>query len=137
MFLLKWYEEFCRIRFNNRSIKQEFEHRNHREEKEIRICESCETLKQQLEIANYERAKLLDRIMEKPEPVVERPEPPQMTRPRMMPWAIRQQMLEREDRAKAHAQRNAAQPDKTEVTIEDLEKELDVASATREQQSAS
>jgi len=45
-----------------------------------------------------------------------------------MNWKVKQQMLEAEDRQRAAAMRNAAQPD----TVEDLEKELDIVSAERE-----
>ena len=101
MFLLNWYREWLEIRA---SVKQE-----------DKPCESCETLKMQLATVNQQNEKLLARLMEKPEPIPERiiaPEP--VTRPVVMPWRVRQQMLETEDKAKAAALRKAAQPDKKE-----------------------
>ena len=135
MFLLRWYEEWCRIRFNNKSIEQEFEHRGHKEEREVKICDSCETLRHQLEIANFEKKQLLDRLITTPPPTVERttaPEP-QAVKPRAIPWRVRQQMLESEDRAKAKAMREAAQEDqKPIVDVADMERELDIAAKERE-----
>lgn len=99
-----------------------------REEREdTRICQSCETLKSQLEIANLEKQKLLDRLLEKPQPEIPR-EPVQVTRPVHVPWNVRRQMLEAEDRRKAQLMKQAPQP----ISTEDLEKELDVASEARE-----
>lgn len=124
MFLLKWYKEWLEIRASFRQ--------------EDKPCESCETLKQQLELANYEKDKLLNRIMEKPEPVIERtlaPEP--VTRPRFLPWAVRKQALEAEDRAKAKAMKDAAKPDTPKVATEDLEKAMDDAAAERERSAKS
>jgi hypothetical protein len=127
MFLLKWYKEWLEIRA---SFKEE-----------AKVCESCETLKQQLEIANHEKDKLLARIMEKPEPTPERTVAPEMlTRPRMIPWAARRQMLESEDRAKAKAIKEAAQPDKKKeeaASIAEFEKEMDNAAAERERSAKS
>lgn len=128
MFLLDWYKQWLDIRTEYRAKKLQTD-----EVEEV--CASCETLKQQLEIANYEKEKLLNRIMEKPEPErVSAPEP-QATRPRMVPWNVRRQMLEREDREKARLMRDAPKPDATlKSDVAELEKEMDVAAAEREQQ---
>lgn len=53
---------------------------------------------------------------------------------RQVPWVVRRQMLEAEDREKAKALRNAAQPATPTITTEELEKELNVATETREGQ---
>ena len=112
MFLIKWYKEW----------------------REANVCESCETLKQQLEIANYEKKMLLDKLTKEPEaPLPVNKEIP-VSVPKMIPWNVRRQMLEREDREKAKAMRNAAQPDPT-MSDEAFEKELDEASAKREAES--
>jgi|GEM_PF-3609559 len=133
MFLLDWYKEWLDIRAKKNVVVQE-----------EKVCASCETLKQQLEIANYERNKMLDRIMEKPKVEPERVVAPIPTsRPVVMPWRIRQQTMEREDRMKAAAMKNAAQPDiksaaqppVVDKELEELEKELDSATAARESQS--
>lgn len=99
----------------------------HDEAIENKVCSSCEILKAQLERLTYENQKLLDRILEKPTPEPVR-EPPQVTIPRNIPWNVRRQMLEAEDREKARLMREAPKP----ITTEDLEKELDIATAQRE-----
>lgn len=110
MFLLDWYREW----------------------KTIKVCQSCETLKLQLDIANMEKKQLLDRVLEPPREreVVEK-EPVQVSLPRTIPWKVRQQILEREDREVARARREAAKPDT--ISTEDLEKELKVVEQIREE----
>jgi len=97
-----------------------------KEEVEIsRICESCETLKQQLAFANINNEKLMARLLA--EPKVEVPsQPMEVTIPRNIPWNVRRQMLEAEDREKAKLLKTAPVP------VEELEKELDIATAERE-----
>jgi hypothetical protein len=92
------------------------------------ICESCETLKMQLEIVNHEKQKLLDKLLAPP--VMETVAQPvrEITAPVNIPWAVRRQILEREDREKAKLIREAPVP----ITTEELEKELDVATSARE-----
>jgi|SRR5215471_2394903 len=129
MFLLEWYKQWLDIRSHHRSD-------NILVERDEKVCQSCETLKQQLEIANYEKQQLLNRLLEKPAPTVERTEAPvPVTRPTMLPWRVRQQMLEKEDRAKAKALREAAKPDNASSVDADaqlLEKELKDAESQRE-----
>ncbi len=125
MFLLDWYKQWLDIRteFRTKSL----------ETKQVEtVCQSCETLKQQLEFSNYEKTQLLNKLLKEPEapPVTEAP---QVTRPRMVPWNVRRQMLEREDREKAKLLRNAPKPDAV-ADVAALEKELDIASAEREAQ---
>lgn len=114
--MFNWLRELLEIKYEYREKKLH--------------CISCDTLKEQLTHANYEKEMLLKRIMEKPEaPVIEQKK--EMTPPRMIPWNVRRQMLEREDREKARLMREAPKPDSTQ-SVEDLEKELDIASAERE-----
>jgi hypothetical protein len=108
--MFNWYREWLQIR------------------KEARICESCETLKHQLEVVNYEKKQLLDRLLEKPAVVEQPKEPIAITKPSHLPWAIKRQMLEAEDRERARLLREAPKPQSTE----ELEKELDIATAERE-----
>lgn len=86
-------------------------------------CETCEVLRTQLEKSEVERRELLNRLLDKdkPEPVIQTDEEPKAITPAFIPWRVRQQMLEDEDRKKAQLMR-----DKTKE-IEDLEKELGVA----------
>lgn len=130
MFLLDWYRQYLNIKYEARERKTLVT-------KDETVCLSCETLKQQLEIANYEKEKLLNRILEKPEAPPVPQAPPEVSRPRMIPWNVRRQMLEREDREKARALRNAAQPDSDAAKKEAeetaaFEKELNDATAKRE-----
>lgn len=99
------------------------------EREESRVCSSCETLKSQLESVNHEKNKLLDRLLEKP--VLEATTQPEreITKPINIPWNVRRQMLEREDRERARLIQNAPIP------TEALERELDIASTTREAES--
>ena len=90
-----------------------------------RHCESCEILREQLLLSNNERVELLHRLLDKdkvepsPTPVEEfKPITPQF-----VPWRVRQQMLEAEDRKAAATLRNR------EKEIADLEKELKVDNA--------
>lgn len=125
MFLLDWYQQYLDIR------------QAHKVEK---VCESCETLRSQLATANHEKEILLARIMEKPEKEPERTTAPPMQhplRPRAMPWGVKRQMLEQEDREKARAMREAPKPDTItpEVTKEEIaefEKEVKDAERLRE-----
>lgn len=113
---------------------------------EDKVCQSCETLKMQLEAANYEKTLLIKALTDKPESETKidtselKP-----IKPRVIPWHVRRQMLEKDDRAKALSMKNAAKPDSPEpkieteavatstidnpVSIEDLEKELGVVNA--------
>ena len=91
------------------------------EREESKTCSSCETLIRQLEIANHEKQLLLDRLLK--EPTVELPKslPDKYDPPRQIPWAVRRQMLEAEDRRRAQIMKQAPQPD-----VRELERELGV-----------
>lgn len=88
-------------------------------------CKSCETLQHQLEIANYEKKELLNRILSFTEPKVEEQivnniEP---IRPKAVSWKVRQQELEREDRHKAKLLKEKEAEMKA---LKDLEKEVGI-----------
>lgn len=100
-------------------------------------CKSCETLREQLAVTNHEKKILLEQILVKPAPIQQEREAPQPIGPKMVPWHIKRQMLEAEDRALAATIRRqkedaekATQERLTNTTqpfsIEDLEKELAV-----------
>ena len=103
-----------------------------REEKqESQNCKSCDILQIEVERLRADNDRLLTRILEKPQVVEERtvaPEPTTTRLPRQVPWIVRRQMLEAEDREKAKILAQAAKPQSTE----ELEKELDIASTARE-----
>lgn len=134
MLLLDWYRQWLDIRAEFKAKKFELTREVTSEQS---ICQSCETLRQQLEISNYEKKLLLNRLLEKPEPVEERIKAPELIaqRPRVTTWAAKRQMLEREDRELARSLREAAKPDGEKADIAELEKELGVAEKARESQS--
>lgn len=75
-----------------------------------RECQSCEVLIHQLNLANTEKKELLNKLLEvPPAPVVDSP-PVEISRPKVIPWAVRRQMLEAEDREKARLLKNAPVP---------------------------
>jgi hypothetical protein len=86
-------------------------------------CPTCEVLREQLAHSEVERRELLHRLMAPPEPppVVTPEEEPKAIQPQFVPWRVRQQMLEAEDRKSAQLMK-----DKTKE-IEQLEKELGIA----------
>lgn len=88
-----------------------------------------ETLKYEIERLRADNDRLLNRILN-PETKVEiRQEPPMITRPRNIPWALRRQALEAEDREKARILAQAPKPDNS---VADLEAELGVVEKERE-----
>jgi hypothetical protein len=131
MFLLDWYERYLEIKYNSRKLKNEVV-------VEEKVCQSCETLRQQLEFSNYEKTQLLNKLLKEPEKEPAPAEAPQITRPKSIPWHVRRQLLEQEDRVKAQRIRDAAKPDSevAKVSTEDLEKELKIAEQERESQAA-
>ncbi len=71
-------------------------------------CESCETLKMQLSIANHEKQEMLNTILSLAKPSEGNGAAPtvdyEKLKPRMMSWNVRRQMLEAEDRKTAQVQ---------------------------------
>lgn len=67
------------------------------------ICATCEVLRSQLDESNRERRELLTRLFDKDksEPPVTSMEEFQPIKPQFVPWRVRQQMLEAEDRKTA------------------------------------
>lgn len=135
MLLLDWYREWLEIRSEFKAKKFEL---TREVKQEDTVCQSCETLRNQLEIANYEKRQLLDRLLHTPEKEPERIKAPELVapRPKTIPWHVRKQMLETEDRAKARALKDAAQPDTAKVDVSELEKELGIAEKAREESNA-
>ena len=118
MFLLNWLKQW-------KEIKTEY-----------RVCESCETLKMQLAIANQEKKDLLNRLLNPTNSL----EPPTTEIPRAIPptrhlsWNTRRQILEREDReaAKMLAQNKESNERVVKTDVDELEREMNIAAATRE-----
>jgi len=118
--MFNWLNELFTIIDNHKSAKRE-----------LQVCDTCEALKHQLSIVNEEKRQLLDRLLAKPEPestgnVEFKPILPHKRTEQA--WRVRQQMLEREDRAAARILR-----DKEPATsVDDLEKELNIVETERE-----
>jgi hypothetical protein len=89
-------------------------------------CATCEVLRSSLDESNRERRDLLARLLDKanPEPSQEVKEEHTPIQPNFVPWRVRQQMLEAEDRKQAQLMRDKKQE------IDALEKELGVTSAS-------
>ena len=93
-------------------------------------CKSCETLRQQLEIANYEKKVLLEKVLHKDETPQVELKPHEVVKPRMIPWNVRRQMLEAEDRERAKLMREVPAPSAEDV--KEFEKELNDAEKSRQ-----
>lgn len=97
-------------------------------------CASCELLRAQLEMCNEERKNLLERLLNPPkeEPAPTHKENLQPINPARLPWYVRQQMLEREDRKEAERIRKEKEKEiaetkpSTEQSIAEIEQELGV-----------
>ena len=94
-----------------------------------RHCEACEILRSSLDESNRERKELLHRLLDK-----DKTEPPPLAEIELkpigqthVPWRVRQQMLEAEDRKAAElmrAKEKEMQSHPRIKDIEELEKEL-------------
>jgi len=126
---------------------------------ENKVCQSCETLKMQLSIANIEKRQLLESILSLTRPAEVQPPSAQVNlkdvAPKMMTWNVRKQMLEAEDRKlaqvlaeqrkaaedakkaaaskpEAKAETSSANIDDRTQSIEQLEKELGIDEEVKE-----
>lgn len=131
--MFKWLREFLEIR-------HEFRERRLRllQESNEKRCESCEILKIELQRINIEKEKLLNRLFDKP---IDLPvgNPVDITPPKQIPWQVRRQMLEAEDREKARLMRESAKPNRIMTNeesrtqkVEDIEKELGIENGERD-----
>ena len=97
------------------------------ERQENNICRSCETLQMEIERLRQENNKLLEYILEKPKEFISPiDEGQKVVLPRSIPWNVRKQMLENEDREKAKLMKRQQEMN----PIEKLEQELGVNDAT-------
>jgi len=135
-----WLKELLDIRYENK--KRNTELKIEYQEAEVRlepalvdevVCESCETLRQQLAIANSEKAKLLDRLLKEPEKEVVantqelRPVTPIGARR----WNDQRKILEANDRREANllAEKKKELLNKpTKAEVAEFESELDAVS---------
>jgi hypothetical protein len=86
------------------------------------VCETCEVLRDSLARSEAERKELLHRLLEpkQAEPLIKQDEEFVPVTPKFVPWRVRQQMLEQEDKKKAQLLKDR------EVEIGKLETELGV-----------
>lgn len=92
-------------------------------------CQSCETLKLQLSIANHEKQELLNTILSFTKPAVSEPAPAvdyEKVKPKMITWSVRKHMLEAEDRKAAQLLAEKARNKSIGEQIADLEKEVGI-----------
>ena len=85
-------------------------------------CATCEVLREQLINSERERRELLTKLLDKgnPEPLNVEHERPIPITPQFIPWRVKQQMLEAEDRQKSKLMKDK------EKEIAELEKELEI-----------
>lgn len=107
MFLLDWLQRYYEIKAENKRLQREND-----------VNEANEILKHELEVVRLENQRLLDRILEKPKEEVK----PDITdlkpvTPMHLPWRVRQQMLEAEDRDRAKKLKQV-QTEKVEASVE-------------------
>jgi len=92
-------------------------------------CESCETLREQLAIANADRNFLLRSLIE-PRTTQSNEQPktyPEPIVPKNVPWRIRREMLEAQDRAKAEImKKKELEIAEANKSTEELEAELGI-----------
>jgi hypothetical protein len=95
-------------------------------------CKSCQTLQIQLEIANQEKNRLLDCIIRMSEPPVthvnENQTQPviQPIMPHHIPWQMKRNMMEAEDRIKARILKERTNEIQDNKEIADLERSLGI-----------
>lgn len=103
---------------------------------QLEECKTCVILDRELAEVKRERDKLLEKLLNKNEPIpvaavsVEEFKPISTTRNRFIPAAVRQQMMDREDQKTLQLiidkKRELSQPKITEERIEKLETEIGI-----------
>lgn len=106
------------------------------ERERVKECPTCESLRTQLERVQAENTRLMNHIINPPklEGRTEAPETPLPIPPKTLPWNIRRQMLEAEDRRKAEILRQREQELTESKQIDELEKELQIKEQQAEEQ---
>lgn len=129
--MFNWLRELLDIKYEYRArkleLKRDDKHDNFVEE----VCDSCETLKIQLAIANAEKKLLLEKILKEPVTEDKTVDNVKAVLPnRHLSFSARRQMLEREDRAKAKTLRQNEIENKLAApasdSVAELERELDI-----------
>ena len=138
-----WLKELLDIRYENRQrnamLKLEVKEKDiilEPEPDNSVICESCETLKQQLSIANAEKKQLLDKLLKEPEKEIISQEVnlTPITPKGARQWHNQKRELEANDRRAAAVLRNKEDELKlvpTAAEIVEFEKEVEIAAERR------
>lgn len=105
------------------------------ETQESKICDSCETLRVEVNRLRAENSRLLEAIIEK-NLIKDEPTTPANSQARIptgthVSWNMRRQMLEQQDRHTARLMKENTNPI-NKITTEELEKELDLVGKARE-----
>lgn len=126
--------------------RQEKEEIYERKEHE-RACSSCEILRQQLAFANETNRHLIESITRKENDSPPSAEAPNIVKPAFIPWRVRRQQLEAEDRVAAETLRKkkeeiaaglqAVKSVPEDEDIKELEREMKIVETEREEQNAS
>jgi len=96
-----------------------------------KVCQSCETLRMEIARLTSDNERLLNGLLDKSITSKEEPKVPIMLKPPSnVPWTVRRQMLEREDRERARLIKDAPKPEKVDVS--DLERELNIVEEKRD-----
>lgn len=96
-------------------------------EESNKICNSCETLKAQLEIANYEKKLLLNLIKPTEETSIEPIKEEPIRTSRFIPWNVKRQQLEEASREAARLLKKKEfelAPAEEQEKIEELERKV-------------
>ena len=111
------------------------------EQEELRVCTSCENLKEQIAFERAEKQQLLNHIVSltnrAQEPVREPIDPEKYKElPKAITWRVRKQMLEAEDRNAAaliDQQRRNVESQRIKDDIAKLEKELGIEETSNDE----
>jgi hypothetical protein len=91
-------------------------------------CPNCALLMSLIAQERYEKQQLIDRLLPQKENLIPQEQPTkQFVSPGHIPWRVRREALEREDREIAKSKEKAAKPDSKiigSITTETLEKDL-------------
>ena len=124
-FISKFFHELlhphCPDCFHTREVELE-------ELRDSKICKSCETLRVQLEISNFEKKQLLDKLLHKDDVIQPPQQDYQPIMPKNIPWGVRRQMLEEESKRAAALLKEREKEIKVTVDgkVEAIEKELGI-----------
>ncbi len=133
--MFNWLKELLEIRYEFRErrlrLEEETAERKH-------VCPTCEIFKVEIERANREKELLLNKILQPPDKVEIVQRPITVNPPRQMPFAIKRQLLEAEDRVKADKLRKfeeenqASQKPSSADPIREMEKTMGIARSSGE-----